>query len=145
MVHPKTGDTSWDEVAKWYDQHVSEASDYHRELIIPGAIRMLAPQAGEKILDLGCGQGAFCRRLASLGVSVTGVDSSKKLINIAQKKTSGDPDLQYKVADATRLTGIRDGELDAVCSILALQNMESLEDVVKESARVLKKGEECSG
>src|SRR5262249_60359316 len=39
-------------------------------------VALLAPQAGERILDLGCGDGALTRRLAEAGTSVVGVDSS---------------------------------------------------------------------
>jgi ubiquinone/menaquinone biosynthesis C-methylase UbiE len=140
MIKQGGNDTSWDKVAGWYDRHVSEDSDHQRDLIIPGALRMLEPKAGEKILDIGCGQGAFSCKLASLGVQVTGIDSSPKLIAIAKKRYSGSQNIQYKVADASKLSGEASGNFDAVCSILAIQNMDPLDDIVKSSSRVLKRG-----
>lgn len=43
-------------------------------------IKLLAPKAGEKILDLGCGNGALARELMDLGCSVVGADSSRKMV-----------------------------------------------------------------
>jgi len=132
-------DTSWDNVAGWYDQYVSELSDHHRDLIIPGALRMLEPKAGQGILDMGCGQGILCRELARIGARVIGIDSSKKLIDIARSKSRGS-NIEYHVADAANLSDFADGSFDAVCSILALQNMEPLEKIVNESSRLVKSG-----
>jgi len=132
-------DTSWDKVANWYDKHVSEASDHHRDVIIPGALKLLDPKKGEKIIDVGCGQGDFCRELASRGAQVVGIDASKKLIDIAKKRTGEKYNIHYRVADAENLDGIQDATFDAACSILAIQNMENIDAIAKETARVLKK------
>jgi trans-aconitate methyltransferase len=48
-------------------------------------VELLAPQAGERILDLGCGDGALTRRLAEFGCEVVGVDSSAAQIEAARK------------------------------------------------------------
>jgi len=130
-------DTSWDKVAGWYDQHVTGSSDFHTDVIIPGALRLMDPQRGQKILDLGCGQGVFSGILSEAGVSVTGIDSSKKLIDIAKKRS---PRAEFLIGDATKLTGMPSGHYDQVVSILSLTNMDPLEDVIRQSARVLKQG-----
>jgi ubiquinone/menaquinone biosynthesis C-methylase UbiE len=132
-------DTSWENVANWYDKHVSDASDHHRDVIIPGTVKLLDPKKGEKMLDVGCGQGVFCRELASRGVQVVGIDASKKLIDIAKKMSGEKYNIHYRVSDAGDLEGIQDATFDAACSILAIQNMENLAAVTKETARVLKK------
>lgn len=136
--HVNESDTSWDKVAGWYDRHVSDSSDYHLEVIVPGTIRLLGPKKGEKMLDVGCGQGVLSRELAKLGVQVVGIDSSKKLIDIAKKRSGERFNIHYRVADAGKLEGIHDGTFDAVVSVLAIQNMEDLDSVSRECARVLK-------
>ena len=133
-------DTSWNSVAGWYDKHVMESSDHHREVIIPGTIKLLDPKKGEKILDVGCGQGIFCLELAKAGVQAFGVDSSKKLIDIAKKRSGDRFNIHYRVADASNLEGFQDGTFDGLTSILAIQNMEDLDAVAKEMSRVVKSG-----
>ena len=132
-------DTSWDKVAKWYDKHVSETSDHQRDIIIPGTLKLLGAKNGEKILDVGCGQGELCRELAMAGAQVVGIDASKKLIDIAKKRSGEKFNIHYRVSNAGNLEGIQDATFDAACSILAIQNMEHLDAVAKEMGRVVKK------
>src|SRR3989339_2184972 len=93
--------TSWNKVAGWYDKHVgSKGSDFHQQIVLPGALKLLSPQSGEKIIDVACGQGVFCRKLAELGVETYGVDLSKRLIDLAKQHSKN---INYSVDDATRL------------------------------------------
>src|SRR3989338_2489993 len=80
--------TSWDNVAEWYDGLLQGGGDtYQKKVILPNILRSLNIQKGEKILDLACGQGFFSREFAREGAEVTGVDSSKKLIELAKKNS----------------------------------------------------------
>lgn len=48
----------------WYDKLVGdEGSDYHRNVILPAALKLLDLKAGERVLDLCCGQGILTRSL----------------------------------------------------------------------------------
>src|ERR1041385_1207045 len=47
-------------------------------------VELLAPRAGERILDLGCGDGALTRTLVDLGCEVVGVDGSPLQIEAAR-------------------------------------------------------------
>lgn len=76
-------------------------------------VDLLAPRAGERILDLGCGDGALTQVLADAGADVVGVDSSES--QVAGARARG---LDARVADATAL-GF-DREFDAVFSNAAL-------------------------
>jgi len=137
-MHQKHSDTSWNKVSSWYDQLVGEkGSDYHQSVILPGALKMLAPRKGEKILDVGCGQGVFARRLVEAGAEVTGIDASKDLINAAQKRS---PKIRYLTADAANMKMFQSESFDAVSCIMAIMNMDPLEAVVREMVRVLKRG-----
>ena len=45
-----------------------------------GVVDLLAPQAGEHILDLGCGDGALTEQLAAYGTVVTACDASASML-----------------------------------------------------------------
>lgn len=134
----KVTDTSWNKVAGWYDKHVSNTSDFHDEIIHPGVIKLLAPKRTDVIVDIGCGQGELCRELSEMCHSVVGIDSAKKLIDIARSKTEND-NVSYKFLNASKLAGMQSSEFDSAVSVLALQNMEELPKVLSEASRVLKK------
>jgi 2-polyprenyl-3-methyl-5-hydroxy-6-metoxy-1,4-benzoquinol methylase len=73
-------------VAEWYDQLVgAEGSEYHREVVHPGVLRLIAPTPDMHVLDVACGQGALCRLLATRAGEVTGVDASRELIAAARQ------------------------------------------------------------
>jgi SAM-dependent methyltransferase len=112
-------------------------SFYHRNVVIPGALALLGVQPGQRVLDLGCGQGVFCRALAERGAVVTGVDASEQLIRMARQRTR---DVRYYVGDARKLDFLPPASFDAVACLLALQNMEPIEPVLAECARVLRPG-----
>ena len=58
-------ETSWERVATWYDGWVGDhGSAYHRELAIPATLDLLDPRRGERILDVGGGQGVLVPYLA---------------------------------------------------------------------------------
>jgi ubiquinone/menaquinone biosynthesis C-methylase UbiE len=130
--------TSWDEVSDWYDQLVGdEGSDYHKNLINPSALKMLAPKKGEKILDLACGQGVFCRELAKQGADVIGIDSSKKLIDFARSRSP--ENIKYIVSSVINMKSFQNESFDAATCIMAIQNIDPLDKAVEEIARILKK------
>src|SRR5580704_17949224 len=72
-----------------------------------GVVELLAPQAGEAILDVGCGDGALTERIAATGAVMTGEDAS--LAMVAAARTRG-LNVHEVRADAMEF----DGEFDAV-------------------------------
>jgi trans-aconitate methyltransferase len=93
----------------------------------------LAPKPGERILDLGCGDGILTEKLVQAGAIVTGADNSEPLLAAARKRGL---DVQFKDGQALDYGP----EFDAVFSNAALHWMTRAEDVVKGVARALKKG-----
>src|ERR1700722_3509471 len=51
-----------------------------------GVLEWLAPQNGERILDLGCGDGQLTLRIAESGASVVGIDASAEMVAAARAR-----------------------------------------------------------
>lgn len=100
-----------------------------------GLMELLAPQPGERILDIGCGTGQLAAEIARSGAEVTGVDASPEMIAQARRNF---PDLRFEVADATALRF--DNEFDAVFSNAALHWIKNADGVAAGMRRSLKPG-----
>ena len=70
---------------KWNSEEYANDASFVSALGMP-VVDLLAPQAGEKILDLGCGDGTLALKIASLGCDVVGVDFSESMVLSAQEK-----------------------------------------------------------
>ncbi len=135
---PARQNTSWEKSADWYDRIIGErGSDLYRAVVIPSALALLDPRKGERVLDLGCGQGVFSRMMADKGCIVTGVDAARTLITKARAYPSRHS-IRYHERDAAQITDL--GPFDAISAILCLQNMEHLPDVCRAAASVLRPG-----
>jgi trans-aconitate methyltransferase len=105
-------------------------------------VDLLAPRPGERILDLGCGDGVLTRRIADLGCEIVGVDSSAALVDAA--RAIG---LDVRLLDAEALNF--GPEFDAVFSNAALHWMRDAARVISGAHRALRPGgrfvAECGG
>jgi len=100
-----------------------------------GLLELLAPQAGESILDLGCGTGHLTAEIAATGARVVGIDRSAEMIAEAKAKY---PAIEFRVVDATQLSF--DRQFDAVFSNAAIHWILDAEKVAAGIARALKPG-----
>jgi ubiquinone/menaquinone biosynthesis C-methylase UbiE len=142
MSENQIAPTSWDPLAHWYDGWVGSAgSEHHREVAIPALIELLDPQSGEKILDVGAGQGVLAPYLAQAGAQYTGVDASLRLIRLAQQRHGNEG--RFIVGDARNLSALREihkGEFDGATFLLSIQDMDPLDVVLHSAAWALKPG-----
>jgi SAM-dependent methyltransferase len=88
----------------------------------------LAPRAGERVLDLGCGDGVLTEKLVEAGCSVVGADASAEFVATARERG-----LDARVIDAHTLPF--DEEFDAVFSNAALHWMKRDPDAVLAGVR----------
>jgi SAM-dependent methyltransferase len=96
-------------------------------------VRLAAPADA---LDVGCGEGRFCRRMRSLGVTPVGIDPTAALIDRARAL---DPGGDYRLGEAEALR-FDDSAFDMVVVYLTLIDVPELEPAVAEMARVLRPG-----
>ena len=96
-------------------------------------LALLDPRPGERILDLGCGDGVLTEQLVAAGAKVVGVDADAAMVAAAVDKG-----LDARVMDGRSLKF--DGEFDAVFSNAALHWMGNPEPVTAGVRRALKPG-----
>ncbi|MGD0796504.1 MAG: methyltransferase domain-containing protein [Acidobacteriaceae bacterium] len=96
-------------------------------------VELLAPRAGEAILDLGCGDGALTEKIAAVGAVVTGIDASRGMVEAARARG-------LTVVEGSGEALEFDGEFDAVFSNAALHWMPRPEAVIAGVRRALKPG-----
>ena len=111
-----------------YEENVRFVSELGK-----GVVEWLAPKAGERILDLGCGDGALTVALIAAGAEIVGVDSSDDFVRAARERG-----IDARLMDGHALTFA--DEFDAVFSNAALHWMIEPEKVVAGIARALKPG-----
>jgi SAM-dependent methyltransferase len=104
------------------------------------ALSLLAPQPGELILDVGCGDGALTERIAAAGAHVVGLDSSPEMVEAARARG-----IDAFVADAETMDLARFGQFDAVFSNAALHWMLNPEAVAAHIFTALRDGGRFAG
>lgn len=118
---------------EWNSSRYAQNARFVSDLGQP-VLDLLNPQPGERILDLGCGDGALTEKLAAIGCNVTGIDASEDMVGAARQRG-----LYVHVADAFSL-GFN-SEFDAVFSNAALHWMKRDPDaVIRGVARALRLG-----
>ena len=100
-----------------------------------GLLDLLAPQTGERILDLGCGTGQLTDKIAAAGATVLGMDSSLSMVAQARRNY---PKLKFALDDARKFT--LDQPVDAVFSNACLHWIPEAEAVIERVAAALKPG-----
>jgi trans-aconitate methyltransferase len=116
--------------ASLYDDKFAFVSKYGEDLI-----GWLAPQKGERILDLGCGTGQLASEIAEYGAKVTGLDHSPQMI---EKAAAAYPHLRFDVKDARDFT--YDEPFDAIFSNAALHWIDNQEATIASMHRALRPG-----
>jgi SAM-dependent methyltransferase len=117
-------------VQRWSASDYAKNGRFVHELAGP-VFGMLAAKAGERILDLGCGDGALTAEIRAVGADVLGVDLSEELLAVARM-------LPVRKLDGHALDFV--SEFDAVFSNAALHWMRKPKLVIEGVARALRPG-----
>jgi len=133
----KTTNTSWGQVADWYDDLIEKEGSYQKEVILPNLLRLLDLKKGEIVLDLACGTGFFSREYFKKGAKVIGADIGSELIKLA--KENSPQGIEYQISSADKLS-LKNNSVDKITIVLAIQNIADAQAVFKECQRVLKPG-----
>jgi SAM-dependent methyltransferase len=143
-VLPKGDEVAYEELKQrqsvmWgtgpYQRITETIADIH-ELVV----ERLAPEPGDRWLDLACGTGAISERAAASGADVTGIDLAPALIETAKERaTELGLEIDYVVGDVERLA-FADASFDKVSSTCGIMFAPDHEATARELARVTAPG-----
>jgi len=130
---------------EFFDHFEQEHGDYdvlgdlaYRRLLSRFA-KLVRPRAGERCIDLGCGTGAFTRRLERFGLDLLGVDISPRSIERAKQLGLGQ---RYEVRDIMA-TGLPDASVDVAVFSGVLHHLPTEPErgkALREALRLLRPG-----
>jgi ubiquinone/menaquinone biosynthesis C-methylase UbiE len=119
--------------------------NYHRRDMVRrrGHVRAaLGAQAGERILDVGCGPGFYVRELldeVGPGGSLVAVDASPDMLELARRRCEGFENVTFREGDATALP-VDDNDFDAALCVQVMEYVPDPSVALAEMFRALRPG-----
>ncbi len=129
----------WDMHAEVFTAGYTELGDISRRTLLNPTIFSLMDDVNEKnVLDAGCGEGYLSRILAQKGASVTAVDYSEKMLELAKNRTEEDTNIIYNYGNCENLDFLAGNQYDMIVSNMVLQDLEDYQAAFQEMYRLLK-------
>lgn len=127
----------WDDSAGAWIVELGDAGDFGRRFVLDAPMMARIEGRGfTTALDVGCGEGRFCRMLQAQGIRTTGIDPTEALIVQARTlDTGGD----YRIGRAERLP-VAPASFDLVVSYLTLIDIPDLSTAIAQMAAALRPG-----
>jgi SAM-dependent methyltransferase len=138
-----------DQLREYYEREAAEPDEVAETFQSPSAYRRwfygvrfesvmaaLEAEAGDEVLEIGCGSGYYTRALLELGAKVTATDVSPAAIEQARRLA---PDARFQAEDAQALS-FADGSFDRVLMAEVLEYLPDPRAAIEEAHRVLRPG-----
>ena len=132
---------AWNHAADAWDDFVESGKDYYRhEIHGPALLAVCEPLDGQRVLDLGCGQGYFTRQLARHGAQAVGIDISEELLDYARQHEADEQlGTHYHLMNAADAhLHFAPGSFDLVTACFSLHDMADPAAVLSSTCAVLK-------
>jgi SAM-dependent methyltransferase len=126
----------WHDSAEAWVAFVDSADLNRSHVLDPAMLRLAGDVRGLRALDVGCGEGRFCRLLADRGAQVVGLDPTSALLERAWERGGG---AEYIEGFAESLP-FEDRAFDLVVSYVAMLDVPDYRAAVAEMSRVLRSG-----
>lgn len=125
----------WERNAPAWIEMSRAGADTYRDLVNTPAFIDLLPQVdGQRVLDVGCGEGHNSRQVRALGAEVTALDVSSTFVRAAR---DADRSIEHLIADGTSLPFV-DGTFDAAVAFMSVMDMPDPAAALVEMARVVR-------
>lgn len=129
--------SDWDRSAEAWLAAMRDEGDWARVAVLDRVmLERVSLASPSRVLDVGCGEGRFCRLLNRPGRTIAGIDPTRALIEAARQRHPGG---DYHIGRAESLP-FADASFDLVLSYLSLVDIEPLGLAVEEMVRVLAPG-----
>jgi ubiquinone/menaquinone biosynthesis C-methylase UbiE len=106
----------FDRLAQFDEEGWTSNNHYHNLLL------QYVPPRCEHALEIGCGTGAFARRLAARAQQVTAIDLSSEMIRVARERSCDFPNIQFAVADLLACE-FTQPQFDCIATIATLHHL----------------------
>ena len=110
--------------------------------VFKNKLSQLSPLTGQRVLDVGCGEGSFTVAVTSRFGEVHAIDVQEPGLAKFRERVHGDPRFHIQSMSASAMT-FADGFFDTIISIETLEHIPDLAGAVGEFSRVLRRGGEC--
>lgn len=133
------GKEFWDKTAL---QYASNQTLGRKFVLDPSLFKFIGNIKGKKILDIACGAGSIIIPLAKKGGICSGIDFSKELIKIAQKRTKEENlKIDFRIMDVRKIKGLKSKYFDLIIITLLLPHLSKkteIRKVLKSAYKLLK-------
>ena len=119
--------------AKQYDTNENKTRDLDKIV----TAEVLKKYQFSDVIELGCGTGKNTETLLKLSDSITGLDFSGEMLNIARQKFP-DSHVEYKQCDLTKTWNIADNSADLVTCSLTLEHIKDLNGIFNQAHKKLR-------
>src|SRR5512145_2616111 len=130
-----------DLAARWWDPQGPMRPLHDINPVRLAWIERLAPLAGRRVLDVGCGGGVLAEAMAQRGAAVTGIDLAVKPLRVAQLHAlESGAQVEYREASAESLAAEQPAAFDVVTCMEMLEHVPEPASIVAACARLVRPG-----
>ena len=129
----------WESIAHFWTLMIRSGDATRSKMIYPALLELMGSISDRRIVDVGCGEGQFCRLLASQRAKVTGIDVSPSMIDYAKTYASKEKlDTEFLLLDAVELSKVFVEPADSITMIMFLMCVEDVSKILLECSRILR-------
>jgi SAM-dependent methyltransferase len=127
----------WKESAAAWLVEIGELGDYGRQFVLDAPmLDRIKGRGFSRALDIGCGEGRFCRMMQAQGINTVGIDPIEAFIRRAREL---DPQGDYRI-DRAETFDVAAGSFDLVVSYLSLIDIPNITAAIPKMVHALRSG-----